>query len=227
MSRLAILVFAPEDASSSGSASTDSADPLPGDIAFLAESRRHRFINFRKPYSLIFSRKNSGAGTPYNPFLQPPLLKVHIATTRESSLPAKLTQHLSAIRTDTTSEEWLDAALTALQKAGIVQRFSVAKFRQFLVDTLHKQPYGARRVSSGTTELDYLALLSSNSEVKKMLAPDPDEEDGAAGEKARKRRRTWTVCGFRISSSGRPDKLTDRRSVESWERQDDPYGGLM
>lgn len=223
MSRIAVLVFAPQNAPSSGRTSPDSAE-LTDDVAFLAESKRHRVVNLRKPYSVTFSR-NSKASAPYAASPRPPLLKVHIATTRESCLLEKLSKHLSAIPPDASPEEWLDTALRSLQKADIVQRFSVPKFHQFLVDTLHKQPLAARRMSSGTTELDYLALLSSNSEVKKMLSPDPEDEDEADANGEGAGRATRTFCGFRISSR-RPAKPTDR-TVAPWERQDDPYGGLM
>jgi hypothetical protein len=79
-------------------------------------------------------------------------------------------------------------------------------------------------MSSGTTEIDYLALLSSNAEVKKMLNPNPEREgDGDGNERVR------SVCGFRVSKGGRDAVLTDYRngSRGGWERRDDPYGGLM
>lgn len=85
-----------------------------------------------------------------------------------------------------------------------------------------------RRVSCGTTELDYLALLSSNSEVKKMLSPDPDPaEGGKEGDDEGSSSRTWSFCGFRISTGGRSGEKNRKRSVNEWDRQDDPYGGLM
>jgi hypothetical protein len=116
------------------------------------------------------------------------------------------------------AEDWLDLSLTALQKAAIVQRFSILKFHQFVLNTLQNQP-AQRRLSFGTTEIDYLSLLSSNAEVKKMLNPEPESDREPRGRQ---------FCGFWLSTAPRDNKLTYReRESRAWQRGDDPYAGLM
>lgn len=241
MSLISVLCFAPTyahspDRASSYPNSADSASTTTTitttlssyDWALLAESRPRRLPNpFHKPYSLIFNR-NSSASAPYAASPRIPILKIHIATpTTKNHLDRISTILRTKISPDASPEEWLDTALAEMQKAEIVQRFSVKKFDQFVLDTLQQMPApAARRASSGTTEMDYLALLSSNAEVKKMMSPlSADEEEEKQQE--RDRDRTRTLCGFRISSSARPEKLTYRTAAAPWERQDDPYGGLM
>jgi hypothetical protein len=214
MAAISVLVFAPQKVLPSNH--PDHADTLSAyDWAFLAESRKERFISLKKPFAVIFER-TSTTSAPYEPSLRPPILKIHVATAKPSNLLARIDELLRAVPPASQAEDWLDLSLTALQKAGIVQRFSILKFHQFVLNTLQNQP--ARRMSSGTTEIDYLALLSSNAEVKKMLNPEPELDGNGTGGMRQ-------ICGFWLST--RPESKLTYRESRGWQRRDDPYGGLM
>ncbi|ETN38756.1 uncharacterized protein HMPREF1541_06794 [Cyphellophora europaea CBS 101466] len=214
MSLISVLVFPPQDTLAEGRTSSGPTGTLSHyDWALLAESRK-RFVNFQRPYSVVFSR--NGVRTRYAASARQPILNIHIAVSRHSSLLDKIGRLIAAVPADIPPEEWLDTVLASLQKLEIVQRFSIKKFHQFVLDTLEAHPLAGRWLNSGTTEIDYLALLSSNAEVKRMLNPDPEQDVQPAAR---------TVCGFRIST-GPQQKLTNGH-LSSWERQDDPYGGLM
>ncbi|KPI45769.1 uncharacterized protein AB675_339 [Cyphellophora attinorum] len=81
-------------------------------------------------------------------------------------------QALREVPFDTSHDYWIDAALTSLQKKNIVPPFNIEKFHQFVIDSLAKMPSATfRRMSFGTTELDYLSMMGNSAEVKKMLEP--------------------------------------------------------
>lgn len=172
MSTISVLAFPSESTTPTTRDSFDTETTFKShDWAFQVESPKQRFINIRKPYNIIYTRQNT---EPVPIVLCPrqPILKIHIATAKHPNLLGNISKALAEVPANTKPEEWLDAALLSLQTKFIVQRFDIPKFHQFILDSLSKMPSASfRRMSSGTTELDYLSLMCNKSEVKKMLAP--------------------------------------------------------
>ena len=175
MSTISVLAF---PATTSDLTSYSSSDSLDSDATFASydwalqvESPQTRWYKFDKPYSVIYTQHNPDP-VPIFSYPHQPVLKVHIATAKHSRLLNDISRVLKDIPANTASDFWLDAALVALQSKYIVQRFTIDKFHQFVLDSLSRLPSASyRRMSSGTTELDYLSMLGNSAEVKKMLAP--------------------------------------------------------
>jgi hypothetical protein len=173
MSTISVLAFSSEEATTPGSDySFDSQNAFANhDWALQVESPVNKWVNIRKPYSVVYTPENAEP-VPIFSYARQSILKIHIATAKNTNLLRDMTKALREVPFDTSHDHWIDAALTSLQKKNIVPPFSIEKFHQFVIDSLAKLPSATfRRMSFGTTELDYLSMMGNSAEVKKMLDP--------------------------------------------------------
>jgi len=156
-----------------------------------------------------------------------PVVKILVATPSTSSgITARVESVLRRMPTSSkgvgmvSSGDWLQAALTVLQCDGLIRRFDVDQFYAFAAETMRKQlPEEAHSGGQEVLEVDYLAKVQQNDRVKAMFGLAPPVPAPAA------KKKSAFSHGFWIS---RPRfAMKPARKVRSWERQDDPYGGLM
>ena len=184
-------------------------------VVLIDPKKQNRILSLNtKPYAFDLYEGSARLLTSPNGLHSHSLLKIHVADIKQPSLP-QAKQCLSQVF-GISSETWLSAALVSLQDAGLIQRFSTAEFLRFASDAVdtHRKSYREH-----VEEIDYIALLQSNQQVKQMLQRHQDPESQPEPEKRK------SFMGFWISSPGdlrKPDSY-----VTGAERQGDPYGGLM
>jgi hypothetical protein len=103
-----------------------------------------------------------------------------------------------------------------LQSESLCNRFNIDDFQQMAIQTLKSQQAHHETVA---VEVDFLSELGRTQSVEEMH----ETREKAIKEK----KKESSYFGFRIS---RPQNITQTqkiRRVNSWERKDDAYGGLM
>jgi len=165
-------------------------------------------------------------------------------------LAPKVSEHLYSTPTYGPEDDWLLAALDELIAAGLLEStssgsspqvavvFDADAIVQFCREAVKERPSRAPSASNDVYEVDYAAHVAKNAEVKAMFSPP-----GAAVTSSAPSSRANSVhrgrplsrladkkfLGFRIAPSPgafRPAPPA-RPARPYWERQDDPYGGLM
>lgn len=174
-----------------------------------------------------------------------------LAQTPQRLIP-KLSQRLYNTPTYGPEDDWLRAALSMMHDVLLEPGFDVDMFVEYATSaakeyTMYEASWtedrheGQQNQRDRNTEntavltLDYTAHIAQNASVKAMLNREPQqqltppESPKLAHAKQQpqyqqKKPRTW--LGFRISTS---PSVQSRRPTQrySFERQDDPYGGLM
>jgi len=143
------------------------------------------------------------------------LVKILIGENDISSVTSKVEGVLKKVPdTAGPSEIWLQDAVVALQEAKLVDHFDVGGMVEFASETARKREAHDEHVD---VEVDYLAEMKRTRSVEEMH----EARDTAL----RQNKKGGSHHGFWIS---RPQPVGPRtRTVDSWERQDDPYAGLM
>jgi hypothetical protein len=183
-------------------------------------------------------------------------LAIRIALATHHSPPSKLSPKLSTILYQTPTygppDDWLRAALEQLISANILESSDASAHIDYkassVLDFIHASlPIHAQNFSLSSSSsdrvvvnLDYPAQLSRTAQVKAMFnqprttsprtpsiaSSTTNIKDEKAKDKAKKR-----FLGFWLTHrSGGHDHHPQRRCAyqpHPWQRQDDPYGGLM
>jgi len=175
-----------------------------------------------------------------------------LAQTPERLIP-RLSQRLYHTPTYGSEDDWLRAALSLMHDILLEPGFDVDQFVEYATSAAkeytmyeassEEQNDEDRRVQQSDREtedstvliLDYTAHIAQNSSVKALLNREPQQQltppespklqdVKQQQQQGQKKPRTW--LGFRISTS---PTAQSRRTAKrySFERQDDPYGGLM
>ncbi|KAH0367370.1 hypothetical protein KCU65_g4696, partial [Aureobasidium melanogenum] len=141
------------------------------------------------------------------------LVKLLIGENNVKNIGERVQQVLSKTDKTQPSESWLRSAIIALQSEYLCNRFNIDDFQQMATQTLQSQQQHHETVA---IEVDFLSELGRTKSVEEMHE---------TREKAMKQKKESGFFGFRIS---RPQNMPNKvRRVNSWERQDDAYGGLM
>ncbi|CAD0081953.1 unnamed protein product [Aureobasidium vineae] len=142
------------------------------------------------------------------------LVKLLIGENNVKSIGERVQQALSKTDKTQPSESWLRSAILALQSESLCNRFNIDVFQQMATQTLQSQQAHHETVA---IEVDFLSELGRTKSVEEMH----ETREKAIKEK----KKDSSYFGFRIS---RPQNMPQRvRRVNSWERKDDAYGGLM
>lgn len=181
----------------------------------LQPAKQKRLFSHKHSQTSIFlpdsdaQRRNSDAFKD-----QELLVKLLIAENNIAGLDKSAHDTLARVDgTTQASESWLRSAITALQSNHLISNFSVDDFMQLATKTLESQQQHHENVA---VEVDYL------SELKRTQSVDEMHE---TRDKAMKKKKGEGLFGFWIS---RPEGMQKKvRRVNSWERKDDAYGGLM
>ncbi len=175
-------------------------------------------------------------------------LAIRIALATHHSPPSKLAPKLSTILYQTPtygpSDDWLRAALEQLISADILESDADIYKASSILDFIHASTaQHAQDLSSSSgrvVDFDYSAQLSRTAQVKAMFnqprtssrTPSPSVSSTIKDEKAKdKDKAKKRFLGFWLThGSGGHDHHPQRRCAyqpHPWQRQDDPYGGLM
>ena len=142
------------------------------------------------------------------------LVKLLIGENSVKNIGERVQQVLSKTDKTQPSESWLRSAVLALQSESLCNRFNIDLFQQMATQTLKSQQAHHETVA---VEVDFLSELGRTQSVEEMH----ETREKAIKEK----KKESSYFGFRIS---RPQNMPQRvRRVNSWERKDDAYGGLM
>ncbi|CAD0106293.1 unnamed protein product [Aureobasidium uvarum] len=142
------------------------------------------------------------------------LVKLLIGENNVKNVGERVQQALSKTDKTQPSEAWLRSAILALQSESLCNRFNIDDFQQMATQTLQSQQAHHETVA---IEVDFLSELGRTKSVEEMH----ETREKAIKEK----KKDSSYFGFRIS---RPQNMPQRvRRVNSWERKDDAYGGLM
>lgn len=141
------------------------------------------------------------------------LVKLLVGENDIAGIDKRVAETLSGINKNQASESWLRSAVSTLQQHNLCNNFPVDAFMQVATQTLRSQQEHHDTVA---VEVDYLSELGRTKSVEEMHETrDAAMKKGKGGSKH----------GFWVSRpEGMPKKV---RRVNSWERQDDAYGGLM
>ncbi|THZ53978.1 hypothetical protein D6C90_00269 [Aureobasidium pullulans] len=141
------------------------------------------------------------------------LVKLLIAENDVAGIDNRVQEVLSKVDKNQPSDSWLRSAILALQQAHLCNKFSIDDFQQMATQTLKSQQSHHETVA---VEVDFLSELGRTQSVEEMHE---------TREKAMNKKKDSSFFGFRIT---RPQAMPKKvRRVNSWERQDDAYGGLM
>jgi hypothetical protein len=144
------------------------------------------------------------------------LVKLLIAENDTSAIDKRVQETLSRVCNNASyasSEQWLRDAIVALQQASLCNRFDVDAFMHMATQTLLSQQSHTDHVA---IEVDYLSELQRTNSIEEMHE---------TRNKAMEKKKGGSHFGFWVS---RPEGLPKKvRRVDSWERVDDAYGGLM
>lgn len=177
-------------------------------------------------------------------------LAIRIALATHHSPPSKLSPKLSTILYQTPtygpSDDWLRAALEQLISADILESDTHMYKASSILDFIHTSTaqHAQDLSSSGrVVDLDYTAQLSRTAQVKAMFnqprttssrTPSPSVsctiKDENAKDKAKDKAKKRFLGFWLTHGSGGHDHHPQRRCAyqpHPWQRQDDPYGGLM
>lgn len=167
----------------------------------------------------------------------------------------KLSHRLYNTPTYGPEDDWLRAALSAMHDGFLEPGFDVDKFVEYAISAARDyamyegasedqatRPAERTNVDDNTVlTLDYAAHISQNASVKAMLDRSPQSQSppqqltppespklAQAQPQLQQQKKPRSWFGFRISTAhtAPPRRHTDRHRY-SFERQDDPYGGLM
>jgi hypothetical protein len=143
------------------------------------------------------------------------LVKLLIGENSVKNIGERVQQVLSKTDKTQPSELWLRSAVLALQAESLCNRFNIDDFQQMATQTLASQQAHHEAVA---VEVDFLSELGRTQSVEEMH----ETREKAIKEK----KKESSHFGFRISrpAQNMPQKV---RRVNSWERKDDAYGGLM
>lgn len=139
----------------------------------------------------------------------------------ENDTPSITQKVADALKNHSVTEPhaWLGYAATALQQAGLVDHFDVAAFTELAARTLEQR--AGDKGAEGTVEIDY--------EGRPIRRASAGLEESVAAVKAREKKKGgkgfWVSYGPHVSGHGTKGRESSRRN--SWERQDEAYGGLM
>lgn len=147
------------------------------------------------------------------------LLKVLISENHTPAIEKKVEGVLRRVDAKADSESWLHDAMQALQRAGLVERFSVPDFRSVAMQHLAAQHM--ERVQHGS-----VAPLEIDCQGNQLRRASQGVEERVAMLKQKEKKKTG---GFWISYGPHATLNLPKRERQrySWEREDDAYGGLM
>lgn len=178
--------------------------------AMSLESTKHHHFNTTANKPTIFNSQHISPDASVDPIL----IGIIEKTSRHQSV--NHIRHLLAQNASCpSSESWLEAALSSLQKAEIIPKFSIVQFRAHAYEAIRNHVLDD--VSEALT-IDYSALMKQCEGTKTMLDYQRYGEHQKQGV-------SKSYLGFRVA---RPVlQNSAKREIMGFERRDDPYGGLM
>ncbi|KAI1613886.1 hypothetical protein EDD37DRAFT_480083 [Exophiala viscosa] len=157
-------------------------------------------------------------------------LSTHPSTSQK--LATKVSTLLYATPTYGPEDDWLRAALEELIFARILDSETIS----YDVDAILNYARGAAtNPAIGVQELDYAAHMTRTTQVKEMFsrgnaAPkSPSVSPSRNSRPANKRvsSKSHSFLGFWVTQGGSGQVKRHQEKRDYWQRQDDPYGGLM
>ena len=163
-------------------------------------------------HTVVFSGSNTGTSARQLDG-EELLVKMLIGENETVNIEKKVSESLQSVVKTQRSEVWLNDSVSALQHANLIKHFNVDQFMQMATTTLNSQQQHHETVA---VEVDYMGELGRTKSVEEMHQ---------TRDEAMKKGKKTSHHGFWISRpQGVPREATRRNS---WERQDDAYGGLM
>lgn len=190
---------------------SDSASPEGASWAILVQPKQTKtwFRHDVHPKSTVFE-----AHGRYNDVRSSAMLVKALIGENEVSSVDKAVEHTLRDLPVSASVTWVSAAIAALQTEGLISKFEVGRF----MGTAQKVLMGVRREKHATDVAAEIDHEGNDLSEETRLALGKGEK-----EKERKKGGMWISYGPNVEM-GLPRQPKARNS---WERQDDAYGGLM
>ena len=167
---------------------------------------------------------------------KPHRLTLRIALSTHQSTPQKLATKISTLLYGTPTygpeDDWLHAALEELIYAKSLDSETIV----YDIDAILNYARGAAtNPALGVQELDYAAHMTRTAQVKEMFSrgnvasKSPSVSPSRVSRPANKRfsSKSHSFLGFWVTQGSTGQVRRHHEKREYWQRQDDPYGGLM